>query len=167
MTRRSAVASPWEQYIHCTRAVGAGGPRGHCPPPVFSRSVNPISAREGGRLCPPRYYVPPSWFLDLPTALCTHCATTYTAFDLQYGKDLLCVKCKNKIEGTPILKLAMVKKIYRKIKIRWKIRQKIRQENSSKNSSKNVTMIQIQNLICTKFSIFCASPIARLNCTKK
>ena len=27
---------------------------------------------------------------------------------------------------------------------------------------KNVTMIQIKNLICTKFSIFCASPIARL-----
>ena len=31
------------------------------PPPVFARSVNPISTR-GGTLCPPNYYVPPRIF---------------------------------------------------------------------------------------------------------
>ena len=48
----------------------------------------------------------------------------------------------NKIEGTPILKLEMVKrlkvkkKIFRKIKIRQKIRWKISWKNSSKNMPK-------------------------------
>ena len=61
------------------------------PPPVFSRSVNPISTREGGRLCPSRYYVPPSQIFRPsygPVYLWgSCCATTYTAFDFQYRKD--------------------------------------------------------------------------------
>ena len=44
---------------------GLGGAT--APPPVFSRTVNPISTR-GSRLCPPQYYEPPG-FSDLATAL--------------------------------------------------------------------------------------------------
>ena len=37
------------------------------PPPVFGRSVNPISSRRG-HIIPTQYYKPPG-FLDLATAL--------------------------------------------------------------------------------------------------
>ena len=42
----------------CRQGVGAGGASA---PPVFDRSVNPISTR-GGWLCPPQYYQPPRIF---------------------------------------------------------------------------------------------------------
>ena len=35
-----------------------GGTLGASAPPMFGRTVNPISTR-GGRLCPPQYYQPP------------------------------------------------------------------------------------------------------------
>ena len=60
---------------------------------------------------------------------------------------------KNKIEGTPILKLAMVKRLWvKKILPKnqnssKKIHQKIRQKNSSKNLSKNLSKKFIS--ICT------------------
>ena len=51
-----------ELYIlqgrHQEGAGGASAP----PPPIFDRSVNPISTRGGGRLCPPLYYQPPQIF---------------------------------------------------------------------------------------------------------
>ena len=40
-------------------------------PPVFGRSVNPISTK-GGRLCPPDNTGHPPGFSDLPTALVIH-----------------------------------------------------------------------------------------------
>ena len=49
------------------RAVASGGAGGALAPPVFCKTVNPISTR-GDRLCPPQYYEPPG-FSDLATGL--------------------------------------------------------------------------------------------------
>ena len=46
------------------------GARGAVAPPVFSRTVNPISTR-GSRLCPPQYYEPPRIFRPCDGAVCT------------------------------------------------------------------------------------------------
>ena len=44
----------------CTRGVARGGPGGQSPlSPKFSRSVNPIQTRAGGRLYPSHYCQPP------------------------------------------------------------------------------------------------------------
>ena len=149
LTRRSAVASPWEQYIHCTRAVGAGGPRGHCPLPFFSRSFNPTSTREGERQIMPTtiLYAPflifrPSYGPVYPWG--SSCATTYTAFDLQYGKDRSEIFFQNMFERSWAQTCVKCTKII-----------------------ENDTNLKVTILICTKFSIFCASPIACLNCAKK
>ena len=49
------------------RPVASGGAEGACVPPLFERSVNPISTR-GGTLSPPSTMCPPG-FSDLATAL--------------------------------------------------------------------------------------------------
>ena len=56
--------------IQCRRNRREQG--GHLPrPPIFGRSVTPISTR-GGRLCPPHYYMPPPpGFSDPRTVLHT------------------------------------------------------------------------------------------------
>ena len=56
-------------YILLTyiRPVASGGAGGACAPPLFDKSVNPISTR-GGTLSPPSIMCPPG-FSDLATAL--------------------------------------------------------------------------------------------------
>ena len=49
------------------RPVASGGAGGACAPPLFDRSVNPISTR-GGTLSPPSTTCPPA-FSELATAL--------------------------------------------------------------------------------------------------
>ena len=53
-------------HYYC-RPVVPGGAGGAMAPPIFGRSVNPISTK-GGRLCPPNNTGTPG-FSDLPTAL--------------------------------------------------------------------------------------------------
>ena len=53
-----------------SRPVVPGGARGAMAPPIFGRSVNPISTK-GGRLCPPNNTGTPG-FSDLPTDLKSH-----------------------------------------------------------------------------------------------
>ena len=55
-------------YSRPVASGGAGG--GMCPPPLFGRSVNPISTR-GGTFSPPSITCPPR-FSDLATALCMY-----------------------------------------------------------------------------------------------
>ena len=47
--------------IGTIRPVARGGAWEASAPPIFGRSVNPISTR-GSRLCPPKYYEPPRIF---------------------------------------------------------------------------------------------------------
>ena len=55
-------------YYMANRPVASGGAGGACaPPPLFDRSVNPISTR-GGTISPPGTMCPPG-FSDLATAL--------------------------------------------------------------------------------------------------
>ena len=53
------------------RPVASGGAGGARAPPLFGRSVNPIS-NQGGHIIPTQYYVPPPDFQTLRRPCCIH-----------------------------------------------------------------------------------------------
>ena len=67
------LSQPGADYAHPGPSQEGGWGGFSPPPPVFGRTVNPISTR-GSRLCPPQYYEPPPDFQTLRRP-CHHSTT--------------------------------------------------------------------------------------------